>query len=74
MIDYRPLWQLLDERSIKKTQLRSEAGISSSTFAKLGKNEPVALSILVKICNVLNCQLSDICFVTRQEEGADCCE
>ena len=71
MIDYNPLWQLLDARNIKKTQLRMKAGLSSSTFAKLGKNMPVALNVLVKLCVVLDCQLSDICHVSVEGEGAD---
>lgn len=71
MINYEPLWELLDVKKIKKTQLRTEAGLSSSTLAKLGKNQPVALSVLVKICNVLHCQLSEICYVIEREERGD---
>ena len=74
MIDYSPLWKLLNERGMKKTQLRTKAGLSSSTLAKLRKNMPVALSVLVKLCTVLNCQLSDICHIVGQKEGVDSCE
>jgi len=43
-----------------KTQLRETAKISSSSLAKLGKDENVTTSVFVKICDVLNCDVSDI--------------
>jgi DNA-binding Xre family transcriptional regulator len=45
---------------MKKTELRELADISLSTMTKLNKNELVALSVLVKICNVLKCDIGDI--------------
>lgn len=43
-----------------KTQLRIAAGISSSSLAKLGKDENVTTSVLLKVCSVLKCDVSDI--------------
>lgn len=71
MVNYQPLWDLLDARRIKKTELRNKAGLSSSTMAKLGKNEYVALSVLARICIVLNCQLGDVCIIETGEEGVE---
>lgn len=62
-VTYKPLWKLLIDREIKKTEMSTAIGISSSTLSKLGKNEYVSLDVLVRICNYLNCQLSDICRV-----------
>ena len=59
-ISYKKLWKLLIDRDMKKTQLRTEAQIGASTLAKLGKNEYVALDVLVRICKVLHCQIGDI--------------
>lgn len=59
-LSYNGLWKLLIDKGIKKMELRDRLGISNSTLAKLGKNEPVALSVLEKICSVLNCQIGDI--------------
>lgn len=47
-ISYNKLWKLLIDRNMTKTQLRKTAGISSSSLAKLGKNENVTTSVLVK--------------------------
>ena len=57
---YKTLWKLLIDRDMTKTQLREAAKISSSSLAKLGKDENVTTSVLAKICGFLNCDVSDI--------------
>jgi len=59
-MSYKKLWKLLIDRDMKKTDLRKLAGISSSSLAKLGKDENVTTEVLVKICTALNCDTSDI--------------
>lgn len=59
-LSYAPLWKLLIDRDMNKTQLREKAGFSTVTLAKLGKNEPVSLSVIAEICRVLDCQPGDI--------------
>lgn len=66
-VSYKKLWKLLIDKGMTKTQLRKDAKISTSALAKLGKNENVNTEILVKICNTLHCDLSDIMELT--EEG-----
>jgi len=57
---YKKLWKLLIDKDMKKQDLRVAAKISSSSIAKLSKGENVNTDILVKICNALNCDVSDI--------------
>ena len=64
-VTYKPLWKLLIDREIKKTEMSKAIGISSSTLSKLGKDQYVSLEVLIRICNYLNCQLSDICRVNQ---------
>jgi len=52
-ISYKKLWKLLIDRGMKKGELQQKAGISSSSIAKLGKNENLNTDILVKICKAL---------------------
>ena len=59
-ISYKKLWKLLIDRNMKKRDLREQANISSSSIAKLGRNENVNTDILVKICQALNCKLEEI--------------
>ena len=62
-VNYKPLWKLLIDKDIKKTEMAEGIGISTSTLSKLGKDEYVSLDVLVRICKYLKCQLSDICEV-----------
>ena len=45
---------------MKKGDLRTAAGISSASMAKLSKNENVTTDILVKVCTALHCNICDI--------------
>lgn len=59
-ISYKKLWKILIAKDMKKKDLCVAAGISHTSMAKLGKNENVTTDILVKICNALECDISDI--------------
>lgn len=60
MVSYNKLWHKLVDMGIKKTQLCETAGISSSTLAKLGKNEIVSIDVLERICDSLGCDIGDV--------------
>lgn len=57
---YNRLWIQLIHKNLKRTDLKTLAGINSSTLAKMGKNEAVTMGALEKICIALNCSLEDI--------------
>lgn len=59
-VSYKKLWKLLIDKDMKKKDLRLATGITTTALAKLGKNENVNTEILVKICKVLECDISDI--------------
>lgn len=67
-ISYNKLWKLLIDKEMKKKDLRSGAKISTNTMAKLGKNEYVAMDILVRICRYLNCDIGDIMEVKPEQK------
>lgn len=64
-INYKGLWKTLIDKEMSKSELRVATGIAASTFSKMYKNEYVSLDVLVRICNELNCQLSDIVEVEK---------
>lgn len=66
-MNYKPLWKLLIDRDMTRSQLRELAGISTRALAKLGRNEDVSTDVLRKICSVLNCSLSDIVEFTTDQ-------
>ncbi len=67
-ISYNKLWKLLIDKGMNKTQLREATRISSSTLAKLGANQPVALPVLEKICTELDCNIGDIMEFTKPDK------
>ena len=64
-ISYKKLWVMLIQREITKVQLRADVGISAGTMSKLNNGEDVALSVLLRICDYLNCDIGDICEAVR---------
>lgn len=66
-VSYNRLWKLLIDKGVTKTEMRKQAGISTTVLAKMGKNETVSMDTLAKICTALNCGLDDI--VEIQKDG-----
>lgn len=60
MISYKPLFRLLLERDMTKTQLRKAVGFSSATLAKMSKGEYISLETVENICKYLNCKIEDV--------------
>lgn len=64
-ISYKKLWIMLIERDISKMAFRQATELSPGTMSKLNKGEEVALSILLRICAYLDCDIGDICEAVR---------
>lgn len=60
MVNYNKLWKMLIDKSMTKTDLRKKADMSTSTLAKMSKNEIVSMDVILRICKVLNCNIGDI--------------
>lgn len=67
-VSYNRLWKLLIDRKMKRTDLKELAGISGNVLAKLGKDYPVAIESLEKICRALGCNIEDIMEFVNEEE------
>ncbi len=59
-VSYDKLWKLLIDKKMNRSALKDMAGISFNVLAKLGKEEPVSLESLNKICKALKCDIGDI--------------
>ena len=64
-VSYDKLWKLLIDKRMNKTDLRLKADMSTSTLAKLSKNEVVSMDVMLRICKVLDCNVGDIMDVTK---------
>lgn len=67
-ISYKKLWIILIEKDISPVDLRRELNIATGTMTKLRRNEEVALSVLLRICEYLDCNIGDICDAVKTEE------
>ena len=67
-ISYKKLWVLLIQKDISKATLRKDVGLSTGTMSKLNKGEEVALTVLMRLCDYLDCDIGDICEVLRDEQ------
>ena len=68
-ISYNGLWKLLIDKNLKKVDLIERLEISSSTIAKMTKNEAVSLRVLEKISRELDCDFGDIIHYVKDEEA-----
>ena len=57
-----------NQKDITKVTLRRDLGIAPGTMSKLNKGEEVAMSVLLRICEYLNCDIGDICEVVRADK------
>lgn len=67
-VRYNPLWKMLIDRKMNRSQLRVGAGISTRALARMGKDEDVSTEVLSKICAFLHCKLNDIVELVPDEE------
>lgn len=65
---YKPLWHLLLEKDMKRTDLLNEPGIATSTLAKLGKDEYVSMEVIDKLCVHFKVQPNEIMVHRTGEE------
>ena len=56
---------LLIQRDITKVRMKRDLGLAAGTMSKLNKGEDVALSVLLRICEYLDCDIGDICEAVR---------
>lgn len=57
---YKKLFKRLIDLEMKSTELMNKAKISKSTFYKIKNGQNVTTDVLLRICNTLNCDISDV--------------
>ena len=67
-ISYNKLWKLLIDRKMNKQDLKKATGVSSASIAKLGKGENITTDVLMKICKVLDCDITDIMEIVTDDK------
>lgn len=70
-ISYKPLWHTLVERNMRKEDLRLAAGLTTNMIANMGKGEHISMKTLLRICGALDCDISDVIALERDESPTD---
>ena len=70
-ISYKPLWHTLIERNMRKEDLRLAAGLTTNMIANMGKGKHISMETLLRICNALNCDISDVIELEQDESTAE---
>ena len=66
-ISYNKLWKILIDRKMNNTDLREKTKMGSNTMAKLGRDETISMDVMLRICEVLNCDVGDIMEVLPED-------
>lgn len=59
-LSYKRLFKKLIDLDMKHNELMEKANVSRSTFYKLKNGENVTTDVLLRICDALDCDISDI--------------
>ena len=57
---YNKLWKLLIDKKMLKKDLMAKTNLTSTTLAKMGKDLPVSMDVLGRICKALDVNVGDI--------------
>jgi DNA-binding Xre family transcriptional regulator len=60
MIVFNKLWEVMRKKNISQYKLINDYGISPAQITRLKRNENVKVSIINTLCNILDCDISDI--------------
>ena len=60
MIKYDKLWETAEKRGITKSMLTKKYNVSKAQLYRLRYNQPVSTNTLDRLCNILECDISDI--------------
>ena len=60
IVSYNGLWKLLIDKNMTRKDLEAKAKVSASTVAKMGRGELVAMAVLLRICEYMDCNIGDI--------------
>ena len=66
-ISYKKLWKLLIDKDMTAVDLRQATGIAPNTMTKLRRDEEVSMTVLAKICKVLDANIGDIMDLILEE-------
>jgi DNA-binding Xre family transcriptional regulator len=68
---YDKLWHILINKNMSKKDLRLKSRVSTAVIAKLGKGASMTTDVLVKICDALDCDITEIMELERSDKTSE---
>ena len=68
-IYYAKLFERMQEKNIKKVDLRTTYGLNPKTVDSLTKNKSVTVDTIMSLCEILDCQPGDILEYVKEPEN-----
>ena len=71
-VSYNKIWKVLVDKKMSKADLRRATEMASNTMTSLRRDKKVSMDVLLRICEVLDCDIGDIMSVCKEErDGKD---
>lgn len=67
-ISYQRFWRLLEEKDLNQYILIYKMGVSSSLINRMRHDRDTRLTTMMDLCELLDCQLSDIVEFVKEEQ------
>lgn len=67
-LSYNKLWKLLVDKKMSKADLRKAIDIAPNTMTKMRNDKVISMAVLIKVCDVLDCDFGDIVSYTKEEQ------
>ncbi len=68
MIHFEPFWKMMEEREISQYHLVRYCRLSSSQLQRLRHNQSVTTDTISRICELFDCEVSDVMYYSKQPE------
>ena len=68
VISYNPLWKTLIDKSMNRGEFAKAVHLSRATVTKMGKNQPVSLMVIARICRELDVKIDEVIQITAEKE------
>lgn len=59
-VSYQKLFKLMQNKGLKKANLRNDYGINYKVIRRLVHNQSVTTTSIIRLCEILDCQPGDI--------------
>ena len=69
-VSYKKLFELMEQKRIKKIDLRTRYGINPTTISSLVNNRSVTVDTIITLCEILDCQPGDIMRYEKNDSPA----